>query len=383
MLFPYLQIEIVRYVEIFTFLMSFTANCDILINTFLFGVCLRLRKFTIGRQALGCAISVFVGLAQPALFQVVLQPLLTALIYAYFGPVAALFMFLAGTGSAAINFGAEFALIGGLASVIPASVVLYGLTRRKPYFQRMRDAILAQFAAIVLALAYAYFRTEGDLLGFAGAGLDAMLRQQSPEFIGTLFSMLASAGVIPPAVSEGASTLDAQRLVLQELFTGFMPDFQRLLPGLLLEYSVLGGLLTTVWSSIVCVRRGDEPPVPHVPLTEWHVPNRLTLGVGATAILSVLLQSSGVQGAEQLVLAVTNLLYLIFMIEAMAVIAKMLRLRGSGRGFRTFMLIMLVFFAPFLLRLVGAYFCLFGPKGLISTYIKKRRQKSEGEGDDS
>ena len=74
---------------------------------------------------------------------------------------------------------------------------------------------------------------------------------------------------------------------------------------------------------------------------------------------------------------VPSLLLLLFKLQALGSVSRLLKARGRSRGWRVAVLILLLTLAQDAACLIGAASLYFGTQGVISSYIRKKRKEHE------
>jgi len=116
-----------------------------------------------------------------------------------------------------------------------------------------------------------------------------------------------------------------------------------------------------------------------VPVRDWYIPNRITLGIGGCWLLSYVLLQFDFSGADSLLTAIGSILSLLFIIQAIYGVTGRLRASGMTRVGHNLLILALLMFSPMTLQLLGAYRCLFGSQGIVTVGYKLYKQK---RGDD-
>ena len=342
-----------------------------------------MKKHAAGRQIAGCIIALLLIPAQMMLtslsFVVLPQPIIIAVMHAWAGPVAAAFAAVSAVIAAYTLFNHYVAWASAILYILPACVVIWQINKRVSYFKRIRTAVIVQFTAILGVLVAVYMVLRVDLMDALVVYIRSSVESQPPVVIDMMYEMFIQTGYM---IGNGAQQLTSERLqAIIEMVESTSAMLKIAVPGFVIISSLVTGMLSTVASSAICVRRGDEPAVPYVPLSDWYVPNHVMLGLFFSVLFTALLENFGLTSAP-VSDALMSLINAALTIQASAFIARMLRMRGTRRGARNFLLVVGILFFGWILRLVGAYISIFGRRGIVADLLRKVKNRRNGEGNE-
>lgn len=340
-----------------------------------------------GKVVGGCLVALLVGIAQPFLFALSLMfmatPVIICLLFAWAGIAPALLASLTSMLSIQWLFGSQTMWYAFAVTVAPAWFAIGWFRRRLPFFRQVRMVAALEFAVLLAAIGLLYLQLRTDLIdafmdmlrgwfaGLPGALQDLALRQFAAA---QWFSESAVNQIAAGSLSA------AERSALIDQFAARLGYSLKLsLPGILACSSILTGLLIVYLPALVCARRGDEPPAAYVAIEGWFLPASVVSGLLVSFAASILLEVFGVVGADTLTTTVLQVILLLCAIQGAAALSRQMKVRGVSRGKRTALLLLSVVFAEVLLQIAGGASALFGRRGLISGYMKK---KSHEKGDE-
>ena len=114
-----------------------------------------------------------------------------------------------------------------------------------------------------------------------------------------------SSSLFPGLVSAPAST-SASGIEGTWKLTGMKADAlsaeQVQMMEMMISSGMITGMLATIVPGKICARRGDD--LEYVPISGWHVPVRLTIGVAVALVTALILNYARVNGAESVLIAV-------------------------------------------------------------------------------
>lgn len=344
----------------------------------LFRECVGLVKFSLGRCIAGCAIGFLLGWLQAALAPLALialpQTIMLVMLYCWSGWLPVIVGMVTMTFSLSVTFGQHMIWASMVLFLLPSMVMIYQLDRRKGMAARLTGAIVSQVAAIFVVIVAAYALIRGDLADALFEYMRGVLAEQPESIRDSLY-----AAIEPMIPSTGADMAVAE--YLEASFDTMAAELKLQMPGMALSSGALTGVLAVAWGSGICVRRGDDPPVSYQPLSDWYVPNNITGGMLVCLLLSALLTYLGVGGADSVMYAMTVILRLALYIQALAFIARIMKMRGYSRMARNLLLVLFVIIGSYVLWFIGAFISLFGRRGAVTEFLAKLKNKNNGEGD--
>lgn len=336
--------------------------------------------------------AVLVVLAQPSVFMlsmlICIAPIAIAALYAWAGWIPAGIASAGTVGSlvwfASVGGTVNPALAGlGAAAVLvaPGIVSIVLLERRTGFFKRMLITVGAQLAALLGCVAVVYLGMGIDLVDAITGMMRQSVEYMPEDMILQLLQMFYYSGMLTEesiAELSGGVLLYADVLkIFDQVFELTNYQLKQVMPAMLINSGLISGVLETTLPSQICIRRGDEPPVPHVPLHEWFLPSRAVGFAAVGLVTGIVLQYMDIDGAIGVTAVFSQLAGTLLIIQGMASVTRRFREAGSGRGARIGLVIAGLLFAPTFLQIVGAASVLFGRKGVISTWMRKRMEEMD------
>lgn len=336
--------------------------------------------------------AVLVVLAQPSVFMlsmlICIAPIAISVLYAWGGMIPAAIASVGTIGSltwfASISGVVSPALAGlGAAAVLvaPGIVGIVLLEKRMGFFKRMMINVGAQLAALLGCVAFIYLGMGVDLVDALTGMMRTSVEFLPQEVIEYLLNMYYLSGMLTEesiAELSGGVLLYADVLkIFDQVFELANYQMKQVMPAMLINSGLISGVLTTVLPSQICVRRGDEPQVPHVPLHEWFLPARAVGLIAVGLITGVALQYMNIDGAIGVTAVFSQLAGTLLIIQGMASITRRFREAGASKTARIVLLTLALLFASTFLQIVGAASALMGRKGVISTWMRKRMEEMD------
>ena len=315
---------------------------------------------------------------------VMITPVVLCTLYFWAGLLPALVCAVSSLASLELTYGAGFMWGGFVTMIIPAAVGIYLLRSRRGYFTSMQITAGTQLFTLVVVAACLYLTSGKSLVDLFIARYREWLEAMNPALSDLVLAQSSALGLVSDkvykAVQAGeALTEELRTSAMEELFSKLEYSFKLGLPAMMLTSSLLTGVLAVALPTRICVRRGDEPEYSYVPLTEWFIPGKTTMGLLCALITCLILELIDVPGADSVNAAFSSVVYLLCALQGMAAVARALKARGWTRGKRAAVLALLYLFATDALRLIGAASALFGRQGAISGWIKKYRDTHDKE----
>lgn len=310
-------------------------------------------------------------------------PVAAACLDAFAGPLPAAVCVIAGLAQTGSSFGPRAAIGFGVIFLIPLGVAKYCAHRRMPYFRSMWIAAGAQLAGLLAVALYLYLRFDMGVADLLMSTLSAAKDVLPAEYQDVLLQSFASFGLLSEelteAVLKGALTAAQREEAFALLFERLEYLFKLALPSFLLTSSLLTGVAIVALPTRIHVRRGDEPAYPHVPLHEWFVPASTVGGLFLALLTSYVILWAGVQGADSAVTAIRSTVYMVFMLQGAAALDRVFRARGWSRGGRVAGLAAMALLMFYPLRILGALSMLFGRRGAVTLWLKKRQEENDDD----
>ena len=258
-------------------------------------------------------------------------------------------------------------------TLLPAAIVISGIAQRKPFFEQMRNALIASVGGALLALVLATVLIGGDMV----AQFMDMFRDLFEQLLPSLYQ------VYQPYYEAQGITISYDDLlsVSKEVLSYIQVLYETNLPAAVLTDAVLTAVIAVFWGNWVTARHGEATSESFKGLADWQLPGSTTIGLliafGAAAILS----TTGFNGVSIAWTAIRNVVFLVFAIVLLAANDRRLRSGGASRGKRTvlailfFALIALFSLLKIVAAIFGALIALFGPGGVVAQ--KKDRKTPE------
>ena len=341
-----------------------------------------------GKIVGACVVGVIAGLLQPfgLGFSIVcvFGTLIAATLYAWAGIVPATAYLAVSLGALFAPYGASMAAAGLLLFGLPSGVIIALMQRRAPYFTRLKAAVGAQLLSL-LALVFILYAGLGRSL------VDVLMEtmtQWADELPAPLVSMMlqqfALSGIMDMESAElalsGTLTVAQGREALHLIFEQTGEALRLALPAMLISSGMITGMLATIVPGKICARRGDD--LEYVPISGWHVPVRLTIGVAVALVTALILNYARVNGAESVLIAVRMAAEVVFTAAGAAALSRRFKETGRSTAFRVILIGLTILFVPLLVTAVGVMSTLFGRSGHITTYLKKKTGDNDKEDDD-
>ncbi len=351
----------------------------------------RLRKTNLCRLSAACLIGAVAGwvLCDSAVIGLMrlcmALPLPAACLCAYAVPLPAAVCVGFGLVRIGTVFGTAPTVGFGVIFLIPLGAALYLMHRRTPYFRAMRIAAAAQLLALLLGVLYLYLRFHMGVADLLMSVLGEAKNVLPAEYQDALLQTFGYFGLLEEELARAAAagTLSAAQRTeaFALLFDRLEYLFKLSLPSFLLTSSLLTGVLIVALPTRIHVSRGDEPVYPHVPLHEWFMPANTVVGLLAALVTSYVILWAGVSGADAAMSAISATVYMLFMIQGVAALDRLFRARGWGRMGRAvgLALMAVILFLP--LRVIGALSMLFGRRGAVTLWLKKRQEENDDKED--
>ncbi len=341
-----------------------------------------------GQVFAACMIGLCLGMAQPLGFMlsfvIVSGTVIAAVLYAWCG-LAPMAVYLAASGaSVGLLYGgpaaaACLALIG-VPSVMTARMMALGT----PFFARLKAGILTQLLLFVALVAVLYLVFRRDLADVVVEAFNGMISDMEPVVRSLMLQQFASLGVFfdeatTRAIMTGALT-DAEQIALLTGLYEPLGDGLRLgLPAMLVSSGILTGVVTALWPSYICSRRGD--PVEYQGLENWFIPRTVVFGALAALVTALCILLTRLNGAEAVFYVVWTAVGSMLQVAGAAALMRSMRSVGRGPVFRAVLLVSALLFVPFVLSAVGLFSILMGRRGLISGYIMKKHNDNKEDDD--
>ncbi len=311
----------------------------------------------------------------------VLGTVLAALFFAWGGWLSAALYLAASVGSVGWLFGAGMAGAAALLVAAPSVAVIAMLWRRASFAARLKGAIGAQLAAFLILICVLYFQAQRDLISVLVDFADSWIESLPASLRLALAQQFALTGLITgdtaqKAIEGSLRTMEVLGALKESI--EIQGNLMRLgLPGLLLSSGLLTGVLAVALPNCVCARRGDA--LDYVPFCDWHMPRQVTIGAIVCLAMTGLLLLFKVSGAEAVWNAIIIAGGTLCVVIGASALDRRMKAAGRGKAFRVILIGLGVVFVQGLIMICGVYSALLGSQGLISSYIRRKKDEHNGE----
>lgn len=351
-----------------------------------------MEKHSVKSIILGSIVAVALALIQPAIFtfsiMVCVTPVLISVLYAWGGVIPAAIasagtvLSLAGFASAGGAISPALAGLGAaIALVAPAWASVYLMEKRLPFFRRMLISVGVQTAGLFICVSYVYLVMKIDLVDLFTGFMRTSVEYLPEDMVMGFLQACANYGMLTEeSIAEltGGIILRSDVMkVFDQVFELVNYQFKQTMPAMLLGSGLISGMMETFYPSMICVRRGDKPVIPHVPLYGWFLPAHLVSGIAICLISSWVLQLMNMDSAVAVTVVFRTLSSYLFIVQGLAAIDRRFREAGAGRGMRIGMMIAGVVAASWFVELYGTASALFGRKGIFSQWMRKKMEDME------
>jgi hypothetical protein len=328
----------------------------------------------------GFAVALVMGFMAPYLAAVPLVPVIIAFLYAYAGLVPAAACGAFALGAYALSYGSMGMLMGFVAHIAPAVLIVRGIRARIPFHRQIVLAVASLAAGTVAALVIAYAAVGSNIIGALAETMREALESMAKVYPGFV-DVLAARTYAIPAAPESITT--------EILLNGFLSAAQRAnyvdallndmqttlalaLPGYLLSMSVLAGVLAVAWPGYVKRGEPETNDINYVPLARWYTPYRFSLGMLATLAVAFLLYAQRVQGGDTLFTTIRTILSVVFMIQAASSIERRMQIFGARTWLRVVVILLIEILFGDLAIYYGGASALIGSCGAVKQLMEKR-----------
>ena len=338
--------------------------------------------------ALSCLIALIAGFMQPVtlpFFMIVIAgTVLCPVFFAWAGYAPALVYCASSVVSVYLIYDAPLALTLLPLIACPSAVIIWTMTRGMPFFRRMLVAVAAQLVFMLAIVVALYLGLGQDIItGLMERvnawfnGLDSvMIRLMARQFAVTGAGLYMDEETAMRALA-GAITVEEAREILKTVFSMLEQSLRLTLPAMILSSGILTGILAVSLPGRIAARRGDD--LDYVPVRNWYLPARITLGVAVCLATALILYLARADGAESVLNAVLNAGMVIYGAQGVAAIDRRLLQSGKQAAFRAVLIALLLLFVTRLVSIIGVLSALLGSHGIISNYIKRKNEKGDDE----
>ncbi len=351
---------------------------------------------SVKRILIASLLAVILSLMQPMLLAfsaaVCLTPVLIAVLYAWAGWIPALLLSVGSIGAVETVGGAlsgsvgYAALAAAVALVLPGLAAAWMLNKRLPFFRRMLMAAVVQIGALAAVICVAYLGFQVDLVDFIFSNLRGKMDAVPDSVLQVVLQNFYMQGMLTEEsvkmATTGIVTRGDIKKVLDQAFEAQSYHIRLNLPALLINSGLVTGIFMTTLPSLICARRGDEPPVKYYPVSEWFLPSRAVVGLAVCMLTGYALQLASVSGAEAVSLTFGAIGRMLFIVQGVAALSRRFKENGMRRGGRIAMIVAGLLLATHFIMLVGAASALLGRKGAISGWMRRKMEEKRKEDDD-
>ena len=282
------------------------------------------------------------------------------------------------------GLGPVLTLIAAVMWGLPAVVMIRGIRRKGPFFRQMFRGVAVCMACVIAAVLLAGALFGGNMIEKAVDFVRLAFEQQQDVLWASVQEMLGGAGSGVTQADFAGAYYDA--LNLMEAY------YEYNLLANLLTGAAMTGVIGVLWGNWLAARRGEVTPDSFRGLGEWYLPSNLTLGLLLMLLLSAVLKGTSFAGGTAVWMIVSGLARLAFVIQALAAIDRRLKAKGSARGRRTAMVVLVIvagtlsgewFFGLDLFGIAAIAGCasaLFGRRGAARPIVDKIKKDMDGDG---
>ena len=311
----------------------------------------------------------------------VLGTMLAVLFFVWGGGLPAAVYLATSLASVGWLFGMSVAGAAALIMVVPSIVIIALFWRRVSFATRMKGAIGVQLVAFLALICILYLWAQRDLISVLIDYANSWIESLPASLRLVLAQQFAVSGLITGDTAEDvlAGSLHTMEVLgaLQESIETLGNLMRLRLPGLLLSSGLLTGVLAVALPDCVCARRGDN--IDYVSFSDWHMPRQATIGTLICLAATGVLLLFKVNGAE----AVWNALVIAggmgCVIIGAAALDRRMKAVGRGKVFRVILIGLGVTLVQGLIMICGVYSALLGRQGLISSFIRRKKDEHKGE----
>ena len=309
-------------------------------------------KPTRAQLAVGIGLAVLFGLLGTALVPYLSYAPVLAFLFAYAGIVP--FVICAALQVVVYQAlgGLPVAVMGICASVLPGAIAVRGLRWRRSFDRQLRLDLAAQLLGIVAAVAFAY-AIYGELIERIMALLEASLANYPDEFVTALLQ----------------GRFESTTALLNTVKTNLALQ----LPGMLFTVGIFSGVLAAAVPNWLLRRRGAVGKEAYRPLKRWRVPKQIVGGVLGMLAAGLLLYLLGLPNGTTVFATVRVICDCCFLLQALGALARFADKTNMPRAGRNVCLILAVTLLQPLATYLGCFSALFGSRGLISEWLRSRR----------
>lgn len=342
----------------------------------------KMPSVSIVKAVFGTIIALLLGSLFPLILTIELSLLMPMLlitnialpvIFVSSGKFAALALVITEIASTIFFLGDTIGMMVLLASVVPGIVVIWGISRRRHFFEQMQTGLIAHFLGLIAAVTVAYFNFGGDMIQ---KFIDSIREQVASipdewfmpivQSVNDMITSLAGEAVTPDMMM----TVESYRSALAGTMMDVMQEmYVEYLPGSLLTGAVITGLVSVFWGNWRMARKGLATNESFIGMSSWQIPVHLSVGVFFIWIVGAAISGNDAYSAGNTVYtAIYMLVQMVFYVQALSGFDRMLIGRFMGlRGRR--ILIFLVLIGAMIIPLVNVVLLVYGGGSLVMNII--------------
>ena len=281
--------------------------------------------------------------------------------------------------------------------ILPGIAVIGGMTRKRPFFEQLRLALIVWMAGLVGAIFIAYRAFGADmiarLMATVQAQYDALPDAALMPLVDYFNQAAAMGGLGQLGGGAGASltsgmTVSDLRALMTAAITYMRQMYSENAPGTLLSGAVWSAVLSVLWGNWRMARRGVATRESFVGMSAWYLPAHVTAGALALIVVSYIMTGTGGGSGLTMWNACSMLSGAAFTIQALSSLDRRMVQRGTRTGSREIrvgLILALSWLIP-LLRMVtqlyGAASALFGSRGALTKLVNRIKENSDKDDSD-
>lgn len=346
-------------------------------------------RVTPGKLAWGIVLALAVGALLPFLMlleTVTLLPVMmlggvfAVFLQCYAGWVPAALFMAAGLASTAWFTGTTVMWMLLLASFLPAGIAVRGIAARRPFFDQLRDAVIAYAVGLIAALGVAYSIFGAGMITQFMDAVRAEVAQMPNSAFTPFLDAFNSSLLLNGVRGMKMITVEAYRAQVNSVIDLMQETYAQMLPGTLLSGVVLSGVATTLWGNWRMARRGMATDESFAGMSRWFLPSQITVGALVLWLTAYIISASSYQNGGIVYMTAYQLVSTLFTIQAVAAMnRRMIKGGRSLRARRILLALLLIASAlartvALLLFAIGLTSALFGSHGAIKLWMEKRQK---------
>lgn len=342
---------------------------------------------TVGVSLLALVLALLTPLTLVFSLQLLLIPLILVWLYAWAGTVPAA-LYTAGTlFMCALTGGTGLAVLAAFALFVPPCLTIVMIRLRKSYDTCLKVSIISQTLALMLSVIILWMVTGRSAVDLFMDFFAERLREIPSAFTEQMFLVYGQLGLF----AGGANGIDFAKgyltsqeyLQVIDMFCATTGDgLKTLLPALILTNGITSGLIDVALPVWIYANRGDDLGSRRLPMSEWHVPRNAAIGLPVCLILSYIMYRTGMASGYAVFEAIKELCLLLLSIQGAGSLSRSLKRSGSSRAKRIILISLLLLFARLASYIIGFCSLYLGSQGIITSYLKKKVDNGNNNGED-